>query len=527
VKNRDLEAAWAYHNGTKHSYQSVYTNPHYLDWENQPIPFKIYPKLEPLPLPHHLSSSGRAALSAISAPEEPVAASVPRIETLAEIFYLSAGITKRRKYPGGEILFRAAACTGALYHIDLYLVCGELEGLAAGVYHFGPHDFALRRLRCGDHRAVLGHASGNEPATIHAPAILVCASTYWRNAWKYQSRAYRHCYWDNGTILANLLAAAVSRDIAARVVLGFVDKEVSRLLGLEMEREAPLALVPLGCAPALHPSAAPEMEPLALETAPLSKREIDYPAISDMHRASSLESEDEVREWREGAKLKDEGGRPALSEVEGMKAEGERSEGRIFPLRPAGNDALPRDTIEEAILRRGSTRRFSRESISFEQLSTMLYRATRGIPADFLDEGAPPLNDLYLIVNAVNGLPPGAYVFRRERLGLELLKEGRFRRDAGYLGLGQEIPADASADVFFLTDLKPILERFGNRGYRAAQLEASMMGGKLYLSAYAQRLGASGLTFFDDDVTEFFSPHAAGKSVMFLVALGKSAKRSG
>ena len=44
-------------------------------------------------------------------------------------------------------------------------------------------------------------------------------------------------------------------------------------------------------------------------------------------------------------------------------------------------------------------------------------------------------------------------------------------------------------------------------------------------AAYAQRLGASGLTFFDDDVTAFFSPHAEGKSVMFLVALGRSAKR--
>jgi nitroreductase len=127
----------------------------------------------------------------------------------------------------------------------------------------------------------------------------------------------------------------------------------------------------------------------------------------------------------------------------------------------------------------------------------------------------------------VDGLPSGAYVYRRSARALELLKQGDFRRDAGYLGLGQAIPADCSVNVYFLADLHRALGRFGNRGYRAAQLEASIMGGKLYLAAYAQRLGASGLTFFDDDVTEFFSPHAAGKSVMFLIALGKSAKRSG
>ena len=56
--------------------------------------------------------------------------------------------------------------------------------------------------------------------------------------------------------------------------------------------------------------------------------------------------------------------------------------------------------------------------------------------------------------------------------------------------------------------------------YRAAQLEGGIIGGRLYLGAYAQGFGATGLTFFDDEVTEFFSPHASGKSVMFLVALG-------
>lgn len=129
-------------------------------------------------------------------------------------------------------------------------------------------------------------------------------------------------------------------------------------------------------------------------------------------------------------------------------------------------------------------------------------------------------------VHDVEGLSAGAYVFHRDRQTLELLKEGNFRREAGYLGLEQELPADASVNVYFLADLPRILERFGNRGYRATQLEAGIIGGKLYLSAYAQRLGATGLTFYDDDVTAFFSPHAAGKSVMFLTALGRSAKQN-
>jgi SagB-type dehydrogenase family enzyme len=155
----------------------------------------------------------------------------------------------------------------------------------------------------------------------------------------------------------------------------------------------------------------------------------------------------------------------------------------------------------------------------------MLDRAIQDIPADFLDGTGATLNQLYLIVHDVEGLPSGSYVFHPQRVALEQLKAGDFREQAGYLGLQQALPADASVDIFFLTDLAPVLERYGNRGYRMAQLEASIRGGKLYLGAYAQRLGATGLTFFDDDVTEFFAPHAQGKSVMFLTALGRTLHR--
>ena len=137
----------------------------------------------------------------------------------------------------------------------------------------------------------------------------------------------------------------------------------------------------------------------------------------------------------------------------------------------------------------------------------------------------PGLNQLYLIVQDVEGLAPGSYVYQQERAALEQLKVGNFREQAGYLGLQQALPADTSVNAFFLIDLAAVLERYGNRGYRMAQVEAGIRAGWLYLGAYAQRLGASGLTFFDDDVTEFFSPHAKGKSVMFFVALGRPQRR--
>ncbi len=506
MKNRDLEATWAYHNQTKHSYESVHSSPHFLDWENQPLPFKVYTSVDPLPLPQGFSPSSLKALSALSS-QGAEGACLPNLTALAQIFYFSAGVLRRRAYPGGAIYFRAAACTGALYHIDLYLVCGDLAGLEAGVYHFGPHDFALRRLRKGDYRAVLVAAGGEEPSLAQAPAILVGTSTYWRNAWKYRARTYRHCFWDSGTLLANLLALASAHRVPVRVVCGFVDAEVNRLLDIDAEHEAALFLVSLGRAPSEKPPPAPEIPPLFLETRPLSRQEVDYPAIRAMHAASSLEGAEEVRAWREAPFLLP---RP-------------KPRGPLFPLRPLTEPEYPQEPIEAVILRRGSTRRFAHGSLSFSQLSTLLERATTAVPCDFLASPNLWLNDLYLAVHCVDGLPPGLYVLHRDRQALELLREGHFRKEAGYLALWQDLAADASVDVFFLANLHPILDRFGNRGYRLAQLEAGTMGGKLYLAAYAQKLGATGLTFFDDEVTAFFSPHAQDKSAMFLVAVGKPA----
>ena len=514
MTNRQTEDAWAYHDATKHSYQSIRSKPHYLDWENQPLAFKMYSNLPPIALPQDLSSAGMPALSAISTIATPATSEVRlHLQTLAEILYLSAGITKRRSYAGGEMLFRAAACTGALYHIDLYLVCDDIEGLDAGVYHFSSQDFSLRQLRRGNYHSALVNATGEEPAVSDASCIIVSGSTFWRNAWKYQARAYRHCYWDNGTILANLLAAAAARNLPAKVVLGFVDATVSQLLALDRQREAPLSLVALGYSSEKRLTLSPTIAPVVFETIPLSKSEVDYPEMRRMHEASSLESGAEAAAWRE----------PETAKAETIKSQ-RKTDNRFFPLPLLSDQEIPKDSIEDVITRRGSTREFSRDSITFSELSSILDRATRGLRTDFLGAGET-FNDLYLIVHAVDDLPAGAYVFRRRERALELLKEGDFRRDAGYLGLGQEIPADCSVNIYFLTDLHRVLERFGNRGYRAAQLEAAIMGGKIYLGAYAQRLGASGLTFFDDDVTEFFSADAAGKSVMFLIAVGKSAKR--
>jgi hypothetical protein len=130
----------------------------------------------------------------------------------------------------------------------------------------------------------------------------------------------------------------------------------------------------------------------------------------------------------------------------------------------------------------------------------------------------------YLVANDVQGLEPGAYVFRGGEL--RLLRAGGFRREAGFLCLEQRLGATAAATHFLMADLGHVLSALGARGYRAAQLEAGIVAGRIYLYAYAHRFGATGLTFYDDEVARFFSPDAEGNSCMLVVAVGDSPRLS-
>lgn len=497
MNNRDIAAARRFHEITKHSYVSVRSIPHLLDWENRPSPYKIYPEAETIALPRELSLSGASTLEALS-PSSAASDDTPvDLAALTRILFLCDGITRRKKFENGEYHFRAAPSAGALYPVEVYVCAREVEGLEPGLYHFSPADLKLARLRRGDLGGVLARAAGMRPSLARARAIVVLGAIFWRSAWKYRARAYRYCFWDAGTLLANLLAAAWCERLATEVVTAFVDGEVEALLGLAADRECVVCMVALGRngSPA---TAIPVIEPLGLESLVLSEREVVYDELVAIHQASRLRSADEAR---------------AVSAARLEPATAMPAPGRA--IKPPTLAPATVMGLGETVLRRGSTRVFAREPISAEELATVMAASSAHPVADF-----PPLINTYLIVNAVGGLEPGAYHYRRETGAFELLKPGNFRGEAGFLCLEQALGADASALVVYMADLERALGTLGNRAYRDVHLEAGIRGGRAYLAAYALGRGATGLTFYDDDTTRFFSPHAKDKSPILMVAVG-------
>jgi SagB-type dehydrogenase family enzyme len=310
-------------------------------------------------------------------------------------------------------------------------------------------------------------------------------------------------------VLSHVFAVAAALDLPAEVVLGFAAAPANALFGVDGRREAVVVLCALGCGSEPAP-ASPDVTPLDYPIRPLSAHEHTFSAITTMHQSSELVSGEEAAIWRAGWSLR---APPA-------------PQGRLIPLRPLPDDALPLLPIEEMIFKRRSARHYDPEqTVPFSSFSTLLDRSSRGWATDCLAPHAAPLHDLYLIVHNVEGLADGIYLHHPNLHAVELLREGLFRDQATRIAVEQEYAGAAHVNCYYLTDLAPVLEVYGNRGYRIAQLECAVYAGKLQLAAHALGLGTVGSTSYDDEVIEFFSPHASGKSYMFVVVFGSRQRR--
>jgi SagB-type dehydrogenase family enzyme len=475
---------------------------------NEPKLFKRYRDLPEVPTGARPIEPVGTATAALAADRHlPPDEVIPDLPTIGRLLQRSNGILKTSTTPWGkEVHYRAAGQTGARFHLEFYLVTGDTSELPAGVYHYDAWANALRPLRTGDFRAFVTAASGNDAAVSAAPAILIVTSQVWRNAWRYLEHAYRHVYWDMGTMLTNTLAMAASAELPAEVVFGFADGDIAGLLGIDGTDELVAALVALGRTntPA---TASPPLEPIALEVEPLSDQPaIEFPVIEAIVAATALPSGPAANAWRAAIGIA-----PVIPPTAPPDTP-------PIPLRPTSTTDR---TIEDVIEKRRSNRHYAAETpVSFEDLSTVLVNAAA---EPTLDVPVPP-SDVYLIVNNVAELEPGAYFFDRQTNALHLLKAGNFRDAAKRITLDQQYAADANVVVFGLANLDAIYPVYGDRGYRVVQFEAALFGGRLQLAAHALGLGAVGSVSPDDEVVAFFGPHAAGKEFLFVAVFGVKRK---
>ncbi|CAN5852839.1 SagB family peptide dehydrogenase [soil metagenome] len=474
-----------YHELTKHSPASVRTGTHRIDWMDQPEPFKDYLELDPIPLPKPARDTGFPVSNALLG--ELGERRRLDAEELSRLLVLAAGVKSVRPQPSGKpVYLRNYACAGALYPIEAYAGCSGITGVDDGLYHYSPLDDALRLIRPGDPRPHLVRAAGFRPSLAEAPLTVILTGIPWRTNWKYRARGYRHLYWDSGMIVANLLALSASGGHTSEVVMGFVDDELNRLVGIDGRTEMSLCLVPMGFGQDSRQAALPAGGPAAEVNHPVSKlsfRSREYDEVLQAHLETTLESPAEAQFWQQDP----------------------------YPNKAPPPSATALTGIEKTIRRRGSKRTFGPASILQDDLEGIVSASTYRLDCDWGQD----LTQVGLIANAVDGLEPGAY---SAEWGFQQIAFGNLREKAKFLCLEQDLGGDASVTMFLLTDLEDAYTTLEARSYRAAQLNAGIVGGRIYLGAYASGLGATGLTFYDDEVRKFFQTSA---EPMLVVAVGR------
>lgn len=382
---------------------------------------------------------------------------------LDDLLFLSAGVVRVKDHPGfGRLFFRAAGSAGNLSPIEVYVLH---DGRAL---HYEPVEHAL---------TPIGLAQAG-------PTTVVLTGVPWRTAWKYAERGFRHLYWDAGTMLSHVLAQAPG----ARLQLGFVDAEVSALVGADGVFEFPLAVVVLGEGePPLSPAPGPPAGRGFLAEGPL-----EFPVITAAQRAGDLVDRDQVEEWRAAA-----------------------------PRAPEPSDVCFGRPLRDVVRRRGSARELSPSTVApAEVLVDAMAAAAAPLNADFAPPGESLTGHL-LLVHAVEGFEPGMY---RWEDGLQQLEARPDTRALGrFLTLDQDLGGAGAYTVFSGSDLDAVVAALGDRGYRCAQLEAGVVEGRLHLAAYALGFAASGLTFFDEEVRTAFT---TSLWPMLVTAVGRATYKS-
>ncbi|MEE8623688.1 MAG: SagB/ThcOx family dehydrogenase [Alphaproteobacteria bacterium] len=497
----------AYHQRTKHMPELYAPGPGYMDWANQPDPFRRFSgtSMIELPLVQGEDTPPYDALFDFKGtPPLPLTA-----ESLGLFLELSLGLTAWKELQGRRWALRSNPSSGNLHPTEGYALLPALATLSdrPGVYHYAPREHALER------RCVLGEAAWSALAAgLPADAFLVgLTSVHWREAWKYGERAYRYCQHDAGHALGALCLAAAALGWRVTLLSALSDADVAGLLGLDRAADFAEAEVE-------HPDliAAVVTDPTATPSRALAEGAVAAVRASRWTGTANRLSPSRV-EW------------PAIAAVEAATVKPSTAQ---LPLRGFASIATPaprsmRDIPRAAAIirqRRSAVDMDGRTGLSIDALFGMLARTLPDRPhppwtaVDF-----PARVHLCLFMHRIDGLSPGLYVLMRDEVRLDAFRAachdgfawrhvessgmplyaldlGDCRRAAADASCFQAIAGDSAFSLGMVADFARTLEEDGAWAYRRLFWESGLIGQVLYLEAEAAGVRSTGMGCYFDDL---------------------------
>ncbi|MCW5980147.1 MAG: nitroreductase family protein [Bryobacteraceae bacterium] len=485
-----VETVYRYHDRTKHHLNRYARSAGYLDWANQPNPFRRYegapllrleiPSETPAPAYDELygARSFAATLDAGS---------------FARLFYYSLALSawKQVTTSTGRVQsrwsLRVKPSSGNLHPTEAYLICGPIPGLcdSPAVYHYAPFEHALELRRKLD-----------DGAGLPTEAFFIgLTSVHWRESWKYGERAFRYCQHDAGHAVGALTIAAAAQGWTARLDDATATRELAELLGVHGQEgvEAEHADCLLAFAPAGRP----------------------FPALPALRGAEWLGVPNRLSASQVPWTVIDEVAAATVSS--GLAHDGDAYAGAARELPERG---LPAARIIRQ--RRSAVALDGVTTMGRDAFLRMLWRVMpAAAPMPFSVLPWQPLVSLAIFVHRVNGVTPGLYALVRdpshaESLRASMLREFLWEQADAELPLFLLVPADAtdaaktischqdiaSMGVFaagMLAAFDAAIAGYGAPAYPRMFWETGLVGQVLYLEAEAAGIRATGIGCFFDD----------------------------
>jgi len=504
-----------YHEQTKHHPNRYARSPGFLDWDNQPVPFRVFEGAPQYQLP--LLNKDRGFPYSALYDYRGGSPDTLSIESVASMLELSMGLSAWKKYGTTEWALRMNPSSGNLHPTEAYLVLPTFPQKKACITHYNPYRHTL------EERAIFDHCQA-EWLNNQGGFGIILSSIPWREAWKYGERAFRYCQHDLGHALGALRYACNLNGWKITLIPQAPPEALDRFLGFDEDKWVAGEAEHADC------------------LCWIGDRQYDYKEISEWfiaqedceyeHPPNRLSSEHVVWEFIDRVQ---KASNTAVTEFIETAQDSN----------PARHHVTSVLTAEAIIRKRRSAQNFNAQT-SRTGLATFTHMLERTLPENGCPFDLFPYTaqvHLALFVHAVEGLEPGLYMWIRnsdhfeslkklthssfdwyqidQDLPLYLLQKGDFRNRAQSISCAQAIAGDSAYALGMLAHFDSVLMKEPSM-YPRLFWETGLVGQVLYLEAEAHDLRATGIgCFFDNEMHKLLGLKGSEWQSLYHFTVGK------
>lgn len=527
-----------YHIQTKHHFNRYARSLGFLDWANQPDPFRRFEgaQLIRLPLLKPDEEPRSPAYDAIYQ-HGAVLCQAINVRSLSRFFEFALALSAWKKAGESEWALRSNPSSGNLHPTEGYLIVPQIDGLdlKPGLYHYAPKEHGLE---------LRAEFAAEQIARLLAPFppgafLFGLTSVHWREAWKYGERAFRYCNHDVGHAIGTARIAAATFGWNMALLDGVEQNTVALLLGTNrtddysgVEPEHP------DCLAVIWPSRDVKRETLdaKCDTEPtiplfLDSEIVQKLAAATWHGKANRLSREHGVHWDVIDDVAEASWKTRADRLTILVSSSfDRSTHHPSPI--THHEPSAGQIIRQ---RRSAVSFDGKTSISAATFFRILQRVMPRSDRPQLERPMPwdiwpydPAIHLLIFVHRVDGLKSGLYFLVRDPkkltvvqrsmnpeltwtiapgcpddLPLYWLLEGDARKLAAQVSCHQEIAGDSAFSLGMLAEFEGRLRKEGAWWYPRLFWESGLLGQVLYLEAEAAGVGATGIgCFFDDPVHE-------------------------